>query len=40
MYEITNLRGQVIATVDYATASRLYGSVQYGWRKIGSNVVR
>ena len=39
MYEITNLRGQVIATVDYETASNLYSSVQYGWRKIGSNVV-
>ena len=40
MYEITNLYGKVIATVDYATASRLYGSVQYGWRKLGSEVVR
>lgn len=40
MYEITDLRGKVIAVVDYATASRVYGCVQYGWRKIDNVVVR
>lgn len=40
LYEITDLSGKVVDTVDYATASRLYGSVQYGWRKHGSSVVR
>lgn len=39
MYEITNIYGKVVATVDYDTASRLYGSLQYGWRKLGSKVV-
>lgn len=34
MFEITNLRGQVIDTCDLSTARLKYGSVQYGWRKV------
>lgn len=36
MYEIFNLAGQLIDTVDLATARFKYGSVQYGWRVAGS----
>lgn len=36
MFEIFDLRGRHIATVDLETARRKYGSVQYGWRKVGS----